>query len=69
MAEKSGDGDRIGIITSESSVHGWIIQGPKVWEENEKHSGLFKNGFLTHVVLALVIIPLHRPTNMTRLLK
>lgn len=69
IAEKAGDGDRIGIITSESSVHGWIVEGPLVWEEGTKHPELWKNGFLTHVVMSLIVIPFGRQSNMSRLLR
>lgn len=69
ISEQSGK-HVVGVITAEDSVNGYIVQGPITFS-NDGHSSapeIARQEFITHVVLALMIMPIHRPANMTKML-
>lgn len=69
LSEQSGNVP-VGIVTAEDSVNGYIVQGPITFQDDadSKYSETNRNDFVIHVLLALMIMPIHRPANMTKLL-
>lgn len=68
IAEQSGK-HPVGIITAEESVNGYIVQGPITFSnDNSKYPEAARLEFITHVLLALMIMPVDRPANMTKML-
>lgn len=67
---EQGGAHKVGIITAEESIRGYIVQGPITFDldPDSKYPETYRDELIVHVLLALVIMPVHRPANMTKML-
>lgn len=60
----------VGSVTADESVKGYAVQGPITFldDPESRYPEAARQEFIVHVLLAVMIMPIQRPANMTKML-